>query len=877
MPTKSAALTLCLACCLPSYGAELLTLTSENFTEAAPRGKEADAIYGDYVLRNDKVVATVAAPHQGRHANLTVLNVGGGVIDLTQRDRQSDQLSCFYPGDSVFRLHEVIDWPEAFGTKAEGAARIAFAGAQVQGKNDRSAPLQIRVGYELRDGEDFLRVTSDITNPGDSPAKVQVRDGLRVDKGFRLGSARKRGLWWAYDQHWRQAYGLVAEDDDRRAMLVKSDEKRRPHVAAYPLANAESAEQTLPAGGRVAWSRRLIPAADTLELFAHSAANPNKLRPVAITVTDGADPVASARVVVRRNGKRLGEGLTDSDGRLATKLPADDYEIRVRANGHQPLDLAASVAATQDKEAAGLDIQLSKPAYVSGVVTDDAGHAIACKVQFTGLGDTPSPRFGPDTAVRGVVDLQYTPDGRFQAKLLPGRYRWIASHGPEYDAAQGELTIAEGETADVEASLRRSVDTTGWLSSELHSHSSPSGDNTSSQRGRVLNLLAEHLEFCPCTEHQRIDTYDEHLAHFDAVDRMLTCAGMELTGKPLPLNHQNAFPLIKHEHRQHNGGPLTNVDPVAQIQRLAAWDNNSEKLIQTNHPNVAQMIGDRDLDGVADEGFEAMFGYMDVMEVHPLDTILQPLGPAGEADNGVGSGGLGNRGNTIVNWLQLLNLGYRVTGVVNTDAHYNHHGSGWLRNWVKSSTDDPAQASVIELVHEFEHGHVVMSNGPFLQVVAESDAQDRPAIPGDDLKAADGKARVRITVRRPNWLEINRVQLLLNGRAVEQHNYTARDNGEMFAAGPEVFSQTIELDLDADTHLVVIACGEDRQLGAVYGEKEGAVMPIAVSNPVFIDTDGDANQDGAPFEPNGDDLGLPLPRLEGAKPSHGHDHHNHRH
>ena len=391
----------------------------------------------------------------------------------------------------------------------------------------------------------------------------------------------------------------------------------------------------------------------------------------------------------------------------------------------------------------------------------------------------------------------------------------------------------------------------------------------------MLNLLAEQLEFCPCTEHQRIDVYDEHLRHFGATERMLTCPGMELTGHPLPLNHQNAFPLVRWPHEQHGGAPLTDPNPVAQIKRLAGWDGGSEKVVQTNHPNVAQIIGDRDLDGEPDAGFEEMFGWMDVMEVHPPELIFEPLGAKGDPNSGVGNGGWEGRGNVIVNWLQLFNLGYRIPGVVNTDAHYNHHGSGWLRNWVHSSTDDPSKASVAELVHEFEAGHVVMSNGPYLQVEARSAESDAgTAIPGDDLAAPAGKATVRVVVRCPNWLEVNRVQFFLNGRPAKEHNYTVRSHGDWFHAGPEVFDRDVALDLAEDTHVVVAVCGEGRQLGAVYGDQFGAVMPVAVANPIFVDVNGDQDGDGAPFEANGDGLGLPLPAIAGHRSSGGH---NYRH
>jgi hypothetical protein len=77
-------------------------------------------------------------------------------------------------------------------------------------------------------------------------------------------------------------------------------------------------------------------------------------------------------------------------------------------------------------------------------------------------------------------------------------------------------------------------------------------------------------------------------------------------------------------------------------------------------------------------------------------------------------GRLGN--NPIYNWLQLLNQGRRIPGVVNTDAHYNFHGSGWLRNYLRSPTDDPAEIRTLDVVHAAERGRLVMTSGPFLEV-----------------------------------------------------------------------------------------------------------------------------------------------------------------
>ena len=47
--------------------------------------------------------------------------------------------------------------------------------------------------------------------------------------------------------------------------------------------------------------------------------------------------------------------------------------------------------------------------------------------------------------------------------------------------------------------------------------------------------------------------------------------------------------------------------------------------------------------------------------------------------------------------------------------------------------------------------------------------------------------------------------------------------------------------------------GEGLQLGAVMGPDFGKQPPAAVSNPIFIDVDGNG------FQSNRDDLGIPFP------------------
>ncbi len=39
----------------------------------------------------------------------------------------------------------------------------------------------------------------------------------------------------------------------------------------------------------------------------------------------------------------------------------------------------------------------------------------------------------------------------------------------------------------------------------------------------MLNLIAEHIEFAPCTEHNRITVYTPHIEFYSAQKKMLSC------------------------------------------------------------------------------------------------------------------------------------------------------------------------------------------------------------------------------------------------------------------------------------------------------------------------------------------------------------------
>ncbi len=830
---------------------QVAVLNEGNFDRLVPEGKEVDAIYGDIVLRNEHVTAVIAAPVPTRNANMTVRDVAGCLIDLTTRTSGSDQLSAFYPGmrQYPYRSWSVqVDENESLDVVDSLDANGRSVSVVVKADADENRPA-VEVTYRLAAEASTLDVITRYSNPGDTSLSFELTDDLRADaqkEDMPKSANGTHDLFWIEDRFWQQAYGIVA---DQRRLQTNTDSRR---TQIKYVDGSDSAAVTIPAGESLVLSRSIAPGSNLLAVRSVFGADQGtEYTPVTLAVRDKQGRwVPEARLEVRQNDESLGSVTTNGRGETTIPLTAGSYVVRVLVQGNQALQGRELVVHSNVQQEESIILQNYDPGKVVGKITDEQGGPIACKVEFTPKGDMPRPNWGPETAEFATGNLRYVPRGEFEQALYPGMYDVIISHGPEYDAIFTELEIKPGETSRLEHQLVRSVDTTGWVSSDFHSHSTPSGDNTSSQLGRVLNLVCEHIEFAPCTEHNRIDTYVPHIKRLGIEKEMATCSGIELTGSPLPLNHQNAFPLHHHHHHQDGGGPITDGDPSTQIERLALWDNRSEKLIQQNHPDIGWLFYDKDGDGQPDDGYARGIGYIDVMEIHPIALALE-LSQYEQRDDYEGN-------HRIFNWLQLLNQGYRIPGVTNTDAHYNYHGSGWLRIWIESPTDDPAEIDTLDMVHAAEHGQVLMSNGPFLTVwatalPASTDAAPSGASIGEELRAPNGDVQLHVRVQCPNWLDVDHVFLLVNGRKHADHDYTRDAQPDAFDDGVVKFDRTLDLKLESDAHLVVVAGHHGRTLEPVYGGQYGKQHPAALANPIFVDVDGDG------FTPNKDTLGSPLP------------------
>ena len=340
--------------------------------------------------------------------------------------------------------------------------------------------------------------------------------------------------------------------------------------------------------------------------------------------------------------------------------------------------------------------------------------------------------------------------------------------------------------------------------------------------------------------------------------RIKTVPGIELTGSG---QHFNAFPFVPDPLSQNGGAPLWTYDPRINAIVLRNWGTPSlaagsridtlanarnrvepfgggpDRWVQANHPNVGNVFFDRDQDGDRDGGFVGFEELIDGAEVWS-DEILN-LSPTYAGRRGA---------NRTFGWLQMLNQGRHVWCVAVSDAHrvFGNGVGGW-RTYVPSSTDQPGDIDHAEIIRNSKAGRMMITNGPFLKVTTAE------GLPIGSTVVSAGFIDLKIQVQTPNWLEIDRVQVLVSGRQPEQYNFRKDVNPGMFSDGTVKFDEIIRVMLQWDEHLIVVATGENSNLEKGWGlNPYGQMHPVAYTNPIYVDVDHNG------FQANGDTLGHPL-------------------
>jgi hypothetical protein len=787
-----------------------------------PKGKEADGIRGDFVLRSDMVEATISHTAPLRRANMSTFYGADGVspgclYDLTLSGAANDQLVCYGPAG-----HGEVSYVKTVATKSEGEA--AVESVKTAAKN---GGVFKRNEYRVKDGHQGIFITTIFRNESATAQKVSTKDDFT-----RFDSTGE------------------TSDDIRWADAINPAHKCGYAVGALNLTGIEKLDETIELAPKqeVVIARFFAVGTSPAQAVGEvRAVKGVKVGTVSgqIVEADGKG-IATAAISVP-DGKKTLTAYPDADGKYSFKQPLGPVELLVDDLGRPQTKVSFTAA---EGETTAPKLTLPEASRIRFAITDEAGKPIPCKAHFAPLDEgAPKLNLGPKHRAHGCVDQYHSEDGQFTQQLPPGKYHVVVVRGPEYGHLAQDVTLAAGQEFVFKGTLKRLVDTKGWISSDFHNHSTPSGDNVCDTDGRLINIAAEHLEFAPTTEHNRLYDWEPTIKALGLEAHIKTVKGMELTGSR---QHFNAFPFEPDPFMQDGGAPVWNDDPRITALTLRRWQGErADRYIQFNHPDLSNMFIDRDGDGIADGGFVGVGGMIDATETEngPGTDILH------DAPFKVGrsAGALAAKASTVREfvWRQLLNQGHRLVAVGVADAHSVYgNGVGCWRGYIPSSTDEPAKIDWAELSPRVKQGNMVLSTGPFLEVTTQNGK-----IAGDDDRATGG-IDLKVRVQCTDWIDIDRVQVLVNSRPDPKLNFTRAANPKMFQDGVVKFEQTLHVPLQQDAHLIVVAIDEDGDSKVGFGTSDYAKMrPCAYNNPIYVDADGNG------FKPNGDTLGYDLPTM----------------
>jgi hypothetical protein len=447
------------------------------------------------------------------------------------------------------------------------------------------------------------------------------------------------------------------------------------------------------------------------------------------------------------------------------------------------------------------------------------GEPIPCKLTLVGVDGSRDPEFtrvdvgrqegdGAIAAFNRIMSLT----GVGVAHVPLGTYDVTVSRGPEWDIFTARRLKLTPRGAVVTARLSHVVDTHDWLSADFHVHAARSPDSRVPMQDRVYEFVADDVQMIVATDHNVISDYEPFIRELNAGRYLASAIGDELTTGSW--GHFGAFPLPHDLERAGQGAVLVHgrhPDDFFKDVRT----NAPGAIIDVHHPRIDAEIGYFDLgqfDARSDRAGRAGFSWdFDALEV--MNGYQDPVRRSVDR--------------VIDDWFALLNHDHLITATGNSDTHHlTFNIGGYPRNYVKLRDDHPERVDPKQVADAVRVHHAFFTTGPFVTLEVAGGGI------GDLVPARGGKARAEITVQAAPWVSVDRVTLYLNGN--EAKRWTV-------APGTSVvrFHDSFEVTTPRDGYVVVRVDGEKSLAPVVGDRKTFTAYPFALTNPVFLDVDGD--------------------------------------
>lgn len=764
---------------------------------------------GDVVLENRYVRAIIDDVSGGGGFALT----GGQLIDFAPRDGRDELGQVFnylgeFPRQLAYRTMRLE-------TRPGGVAAVV-----VEGEDPRTPGLLGRTEYSLGRNDRALTLTTTLINHSAAPVDVGLGDAIQ----------------WAAAEHWAPGRGFVLRGSYEGPYLAGiGDETAYAYVAPRPISgpnggnwsNPVQERTTIAPGATVTYTRRIGVARGGDVSTAVSVTGFLPLRQwVRVRVLDARNgaPLASVRVALRDvQGAPAAMGSTDERGVARVAAPPGRYSVEPWAPGRALLSedgitqAALPTLTLEEGREARVDIRLGPPSTLAvrvrerDALANTPERAVPARVLVHGIGGTPDPMFGPIGRAGGARNAFIVPaSGTLEVPLAPGRYRVVATRGPERTLAEREVEVPAAGHVEAELVLERVIDTRGYLCGDFHTHQAPSLDSPVSLRERVRAAAAEGLEVLASTDHNVVSDLEPAARDEGLAGDLLTLPGDELSTDVAlrPSGHWNLFPLAYRADAALGGAPsLFELDPAALVRRVREIAPGA--IVQVNHPRSGMLTGAFDL-----AGFERASARATRMPLEPTFDAIE-----------VWNGRYQSQAETVMlDWIALLRTGARITATANSDSHaIVTQEVGYPRTCFRAPGDDVAWVQPADVVRALrETRDVVLTDGPFVRVESPDgqSAIGRTLLPGPD-----GAVSLRVRVESPRWSAAEVLEVVYADGRIEPVPVTWREEG------PVVRGEA-QLRVPAAEGFVLFRARGSQRIPVLVGEPP--MTPLAMTNPVYF-------------------------------------------
>jgi hypothetical protein len=452
-------------------------------------------------------------------------------------------------------------------------------------------------------------------------------------------------------------------------------------------------------------------------------------------------------------------------------------------------------------------------------IRGEQGQLVPAKLTVLPVGRARRPRLGPRTGLTRGLDVAahhrvFSLAGQGSVAVPPGVYDVVVSRGLEWDTVRTRVDLREGD-ARIEATLRRVVDTAGWIATDLHVHAERSTDSVIPMASRVAQLISEGIELIVSTDHNTISDYAPTISELGVRHLITSARGSEITTKNW--GHLGAFPLpadVVWNRRTVLTGAHTGAGFIAAVRRVSP-----SSIIILNHPHsrTSSYLRDGEWDPRTDRarpGFSWDFDAIEIVNGYHRFNLRSAID------------------RNLRTWFKLLDHGHLIAAVGASDTHQLRAISGqggYARTYVLVGDDRPTAVSPGDVVQAIKAKRALISTGPFVRATIAGRGL------GELAPAPGGQAFLEIEVQAAPWVPTTSITVYVGGKVASRIPIPARrDTLRIVVREPITAAR--------DTYVVVRVDGRGT-MKPVVGEHDHEMPSLAITNPIFLDTDGNGRYD----------------------------------